>query len=161
MENISDAVLVRQFTEESGTVIPNNPQLMNKEEVNFIIKMVLDEMMELYATVEEPENAKLEMIKMIIDSKNIQKETGEEKELIASQADALVDNLVYCYNASAKKGVNLSSIFKIVHQANMNKRDPTTGKFLRREDGKIIKPNGWKAPDITAEIERQFKEGFF
>ncbi len=28
-------------------------------------------------------------------------------------------------------------------------------------DGKIIKPEGWKAPNINKEIERQIKEGSF
>lgn len=60
------------------------------------------------------------------------------------QADALVDVYYYSLNAAAKKGVNLSSIFSIVHSANMAKRDPKTGVFLKRADGKIIKPEGWQ-----------------
>ena len=43
--------------------------------------------------------------------------------------------------------------------ANMAKRNPTTGKFEKRADGKIIKPPGWKAPDVEGEMARQFKEG--
>jgi len=31
--------------------------------------------------------------------------------------------------------------------------------FLCREDGKIIKPAGWKAPDVEAEISRQLRDG--
>ena len=41
----------------------------------------------------------------------------------------------------------------------MAKRDPETGKFLKREDGKIIKPKGWKAPDVEGEVVRQDVEG--
>ena len=158
---MSDSKLVRDFTQESGTDVPNYPQVMTQEEVHFIIKMVIDEMMELYATVSEPPEAKLEMIKMITESKNIQKEICTGAELIGQQADALVDSYYYSLNCAAKKGINLSKIFQIVHQANMDKRDPESGKFLRREDGKIIKPKGWKTPDITAEIERQIKNGAF
>jgi len=163
---MSDAKLVREFTKESGTDVPDTPQLMNLEEVHFIIKMILDEMMELYATVAEPQEAKLAMIKMINDSKNIPKESccddcDDKFELIGLQADALVDSYYYSLNCAAKKGVNLSKIFQLVHEANMNKRDPNTGKFLRREDGKIIKPKNWVEPDITAEIERQTAKGSF
>jgi hypothetical protein len=64
--------------------------------------------------------------------------------VIAEQADALVDIYYYSLNCASKKGVNLSSIFGIVHAANMAKRDPATGQFLRRADGKIIKPEGWQ-----------------
>jgi predicted HAD superfamily Cof-like phosphohydrolase len=46
-------------------------------------------------------------------------------------------------------------------QANMAKRCPVTGKFLKREDGKIIKPAGWQPPDVEGEIERQAREGSF
>eukprot|EP01043_Picozoa_sp_COSAG02_P070893 COSAG02_NODE_12737_length_1501_cov_2.419401_2_plen_161_part_00 len=41
----------------------------------------------------------------------------------------------------------------------MAKRNPSTGKFEKRADGKIIKPPGWKAPDVEGEMGRQFKEG--
>ena len=61
--------------------------------------------------------------------------------------------------AAAKKGVNLSALFHIVHGANMAKRDPATGQFLKREDGKIIKPAGWQPPDVKAEIVRQLADG--
>jgi predicted HAD superfamily Cof-like phosphohydrolase len=60
------------------------------------------------------------------------------------QADALVDVYYYSLNAAAKNGFNISAVFGIVHAANMAKRDPATGKFLKREDGKIIKPSGWQ-----------------
>jgi hypothetical protein len=40
----------------------------------------------------------------------------------------------------------------------MDKRDPTTGKFIKREDGKIMKPAGWQPPDISKAIAEQFTE---
>jgi ribonucleoside-diphosphate reductase beta chain len=55
-------------------------------------------------------------------------------------------------NACCKKGIDLSKIFNEVHKANMSKKDTITGKFLKRDDGKIIKPEGWKAPDIEKVI---------
>lgn len=153
---MSDAKLVYEFTKESGASICDKPTPMTKDEVYFLIKMMLDEIMELGATVADPLEVKFNMCKMIINSKNLQhiNNVSQEK-LIAEQADALVDCYYYSLNAAAKKGINLSDIFKIVHQANMNKRDPITGKFIKREDGKIIKPDGWKEPDIVEEIKKQ------
>jgi predicted HAD superfamily Cof-like phosphohydrolase len=158
---LSDAELVRQFTKETGTDVPNKPELMSEDEVFFLIKMMLDEILELGATVEEPIQVKYNMIKMIIESKNIPKSIGSSEQLIGEQGDALVDSYYYSLNAAVKKGINLSKIFNIVHKANMNKRDSVTGKFLKREDGKIIKPANWISPDITAEIKRQMTEGSF
>jgi len=163
---MSDAELVAEFTSESGTPVPNSPQLMSKDDVFFLIKMMLDEIMEFGATVAEPLDVKFEMIKMITGSKDIPKCEGSTEELIAEQADALVDSYYYSLNAAAKKGINLSKIFKLVHEANMDKRDPVTGKFIRREDGKIIKPPGWankwdSNKFVVQEILRQIKEGSF
>ena len=39
----SDAEKVREFTFEAGQPTPDKPQLMNVDEVNFIAKMILDE----------------------------------------------------------------------------------------------------------------------
>jgi predicted HAD superfamily Cof-like phosphohydrolase len=158
----SDAELVREFTEESGSLIPNEPQLMDKNEVFFLIKMMLDEIMELGATVSEPHEVKFNMIKMITNSKDLEKiENVSKEELIGEQGDALVDSYYYSLNATAKKGINLSKLFEVVHEANMTKKDPVSGKFIKREDGKIVKPIGWLPPNITQEIIRQFKEGPF
>ena len=34
----------------------------------------------------------------------------------------------------------------------MAKVDPATGKVTKREDGKVLKPAGWKSPDIAGAI---------
>merc|ERR1712157_244082 len=98
-------------------------------------KMILDELLELYSTVLTPKKAK-NVEKMAVSP-------NRSHELIAEQGDAFVDIWYYSLNAMAKKGVNLSKIFELVHDANMAKKDPITGKFKKRDDGKILKPNGW------------------
>jgi len=96
-------------------------------------------------------------------SRHVSKLSDELKPLhmAADQTDALVDVYYYSQNAACKKGMNMSAVFEMVHAANMAKRDPATGEFLKRADGKIIKPAGWKAPDVEGEIVRQHKEGSF
>ena len=34
-------------------------------------------------------------------------------------------------------------------KSNLSKIDPTTGKVIKREDGKILKPEGWQPPNFT------------
>jgi predicted HAD superfamily Cof-like phosphohydrolase len=34
-------------------------------------------------------------------------------------------------------------------KSNLSKIDPITGKVIRREDGKILKPEGWQPPDFA------------
>jgi predicted HAD superfamily Cof-like phosphohydrolase len=152
---------VREFTLAAGQPCPDHPDPMTKEEVLFISKMVLDEVMELMATVAPPAEAKAELKKMIDESKDIPKSKCVRGTIgqTAEQADALVDIEYYVLNAACKKGMNLTALFDVVHAANMAKRDPATGKFLMREDGKIIKPVGWVGPNLVKEIVRQIEEG--
>jgi predicted HAD superfamily Cof-like phosphohydrolase len=158
----SDAEHVREFTEGAGAMkCPTQPQPMNKAEVTFVIKMVLSELVELAQTVTETDTEAIELVESSVKTDLSQHErTTNPDELAAHQGDAAVDAMYYMYNCFAKKGINLSKMFQVVHQANMNKRDPTTGKFIRREsDGKVLKPPGWQAPDVLAEILRQKQQG--
>lgn len=140
---------------------------MDAAEVKFIAKMILDETMELMATRFGPRESKRVLKAMIDEAPPLPAEAYDEaneadREIhrCADQADALVDVYYYSLNAAAKKGVNLSAVFNLVHGANMAKRDPVTGHFIKRpSDGKIIKPKGWKPPDVEAELVRQRDEG--
>lgn len=155
---------IKEFTEAaSDEPLPNAPERMTKEEVYFLTKMVIDELLEFCATVDKPKDVKLNMFKLITDAKDVKLPfySMNDSEIIAEQADALIDIMYYSGNTAAKKGINLGKIFDIVHQANMNKRDPESGIFLKRKDGKIIKPDNWKEPDVVSEIVRQKKEGAF
>ena len=78
---------------------------------------------------------------------------------VTEQADALVDAIYYICDTAVRHGMNLDRIFEIVHRANMQK--VVNGRVIRREDGKILKPEGWQdpAPFLTAEIQRQQSEG--
>ena len=157
------AIAVREFTKAAEQPVPNVPEVMDKKEVFFLAEMMIDEIMEMMATVSKPDDYKSSLKEMIDNSRDLvlDLENMEEDEIIAEQADAVVDCMYYGLNATAKKGVNLTSVFNVVHSANMAKKDEKTGKFPRREDGKIIKPLGWKPPNIVAEIKRQRKDGAF
>lgn len=49
--------------------------------------------------------------------------------------------------------VPFDAIWDLVQKANVGKADPATGKFRKREDGKVIKPEGWTPPDAAIEAE--------
>lgn len=155
----SDYDKVRDFTIQAGHKCTDQPTAMNKDEVKFLLRMCLSELQELALTVTDNVEESVELMHECM--KNIDKSSHEhletEDEIIAAQADSIVDLWYYGLNGFAKKSVNLSKIFDTVHQANMDKRDPATKKFIKREDGKIIKPQGWTAPDIVACIVEQRK----
>ena len=138
---------------------------MSHDEVHFISKMIVDEVLELWATLHTSAEAVAAMVDIIETAEKLPKEVFSDDEQglidqVAAQADALVDVQYYMLNCAAKKGINMSAIFSNeVHAANMAKRNPETGKFEKNAIGKIVKPPGWKAPDVEGEMGRQFREG--
>ena len=146
---------VKQFTEEStGKKCPEKPEKMTKEEVSFLLKMVLSEMTELAQTVTDSYQEALDMVKESVDVDASEHPKHEkDTEVIADQGDALVDAWYYMLNAASKRSIDLSKIFDEVHSANMRKKDPETNTFIRREDGKILKPKGWYPADIVKVVE--------
>lgn len=157
----SNAEAVKTFTQESGFSCPDKPQALDKASVQFMLNMCVSELVELAQTVaDSPEEA----VNMVLAGVNVDLNTNYKKpetevEIIAEQADAVVDCWYYALNTLAKHGINASKVFNVVHSANMNKKFPDN-KFHKREDGKILKPEDWSPPDIIQEIKNQIKNGF-
>ena len=64
------------------------------------------------------------------------------------QIDALTDILVVTLGAIRAGGFDGEGAWKEVMDTNFAKIDPTTGKVTKRADGKVLKPEGWKAPQL-------------
>ena len=45
-------------------------------------------------------------------------------------------------------GADAEGAWNEVFQTNLAKIDPQTGKVTKRDDGKVLKPDGWKAPEL-------------
>ena len=71
-------------------------------------------------------------------------ETGD----VVEQLDALVDILVVTLGAIRAGGFDGEGAWNEVMRTNFAKIDPDTGKVRKREDGKVLKPEGWKAPEL-------------
>jgi predicted HAD superfamily Cof-like phosphohydrolase len=65
------------------------------------------------------------------------------------QLDALVDILVVTMGAIRAAGWDAEGAWKEVMDTNFAKIDPDTGKVRKRQDGKVLKPEGWKAPELA------------
>ena len=65
------------------------------------------------------------------------------------KADAVIDMIVVLIGYGLSRGWPMQELWNEVMNSNMAKIDLETGKVRRREDGKILKPEGWKAPDIA------------
>lgn len=74
---------------------------------------------------------------------------------IEDEADAMIDLIYFALGTLVESGVKPEALFDIVHLANMSKL--WDGTPVYGEDGKIIKPKDWVAPEplLVEEIRRQ------
>ena len=69
---------------------------------------------------------------------------GDEVEIF----DALIDMIVVLTGAGLSAGFPMREGWDAVWLSNMRKIDPESGTVQYREDGKILKPAGWRAPQL-------------
>ena len=103
---------------------------------------------------QEPSEANYKMYLGLIDE-----EVGELVEAVAAddkveQLDALVDILVVTVGAIRAAGWDGEAAWKELMDTNFAKIDPDTGKVIKREDGKVLKPQGWRAPQLSQFIDK-------
>jgi predicted HAD superfamily Cof-like phosphohydrolase len=63
--------------------------------------------------------------------------------------DACFDLMWVVAGYMHSRGWDCEAIWDEGAKSNLSKVDPETGLVRRREDGKILKPEGWKPPDFT------------
>lgn len=73
-------------------------------------------------------------------------------------ADALADITYVVYGTALTYGIDLDSVLSEVHRSNMSKLD-RNGEPILRDDGKVLKPEGYSPPDIAAVLQRQVTIG--
>ena len=67
--------------------------------------------------------------------------------------DALLDLIVVCIGAGHSAGYPMEQGWDAVAISNLRKIDPATGQVVRRDDGKILKPEGWRPPNLARLLE--------
>lgn len=106
-----------------------------------------------------PKLMSVEAVEFIAEMVNDELDELREAADVVEQADALVDAIYYICDTAVRHGMNLDRVFEIVHGANMQK--VVDGRVVRRDDGKILKPEGWRDPGplLITELGRQRSEG--
>ena len=98
---------------------------------------------------QEPNEANYNMYLKLIEEEYEELSVAVAENDRVEQLDALVDILVVTMGAIRAGGFNGEGAWKEVMDTNFAKIDPETGKVRKREDGKVLKPEGWKAPELT------------
>lgn len=92
--------------------------------------------------------------------KLIDEEVSELKEAInacdpVEIIDALEDIVVVTIGAMHSMGADGEGGWKEVMKTNFAKIDKETGKVRKREDGKVLKPVGWVAPNLEPFLKKE------
>ena len=69
----------------------------------------------------------------------------DEVEKLDACMDMIWVILGYCY----MKGYDVNDAWGEVARSNFDKIDKDTGKVRKREDGKVLKPEGWRSPNLA------------
>ena len=117
---------VKDFHIAFGQRVGDKPELPDTKERTLRMKLLAEEMYEY--TVAENENDLVEV------------------------ADALADIIYIACGTAVAYGIPLDDVFEEVHASNMAKL--VDGKPIYREDGKVLKPEGWTPPDIKGVLKK-------
>nr|WP_246005740.1 HAD family hydrolase [Brevibacillus gelatini] len=157
---------VYQFHKSFNHIHNSKPTIMSQDIAMTRTNWKAEELVEfLYATAKGDKAVFLNMIEQLKQSidqtvnKIIEKNEPVEDVLVA-QVDALIDLSYFNHGDFVVMGIKPQRLFDIVQKANMSKLWEDGKPRFREEDGKIIKPNGWEAPEpkLKAEIERQMRK---
>jgi predicted HAD superfamily Cof-like phosphohydrolase len=108
-------------------------------------------------TVDELNQAQYDMYVRLIDEefKELQEAIAQDDRV--AQLDALLDIMVVTSGAVHSMGADGKGGWKEVMRSNFAKVDPRTGKVIKREDGKVLKPQGWEPPRLESYVQKGSK----
>ena len=148
---------LRQMMTAASQTINNSPTVPSDKDVHLRNQLITEEVLEfLTATLGNTPEAQGTLEKMgqalsdlkLMSANNVKVVDIDMLEVV----DALVDIEVINIGTALTYGINIDAGFNIVHESNMAKVNPQTGRMDKNEFGKIIKPAGWVAPDLSGLI---------
>jgi predicted HAD superfamily Cof-like phosphohydrolase len=101
------------------------------------------------------DEAQYEMYRNLITEEYKELQVAVDSNDIEEQLDALIDILVVTIGAIHSAGFDAEGAWKEVMKTNFAKIDKETGKVRKREDGKVLKPQGWVAPDLKPFLKKE------
>jgi len=91
-------------------------------------------------------NLYLNLIREEVYELSLAQQEGDDLEKL----DALIDIMVVTIGAVYSMGANAEGAWQEVMRTNMAKIDSVSGKVRKRQDGKVLKPEGWQPPNLKS-----------
>lgn len=96
-----------------------------------------------------PSRERIELRQRLLREEYLEWIAASSERDMVEVADALADMIYIIVGTALEFGIPLDRVWDEVQRSNMAKVDPETGRVKRREDGKILKPQGWESPRIS------------
>jgi len=154
------------FHKMFGHKVSSTPTLPSAEEVQNRVNYIAEELVEALGAMANNQGELMGMVTNLIyaidaaEDKQVNSGfvTGDENKLIAL-VDAFTDVNYFTSGTFSILGVEPQPMFDIVQDANMAKLGEDGKPIYRESDGKIMKPEGWEAPEpkLAAELKRQME----
>lgn len=96
-------------------------------------------------------------VRLLLEEAREVEEAAEHRNL-AGVAQELADVVYVAYGTALTYGIDLDAVVAEIHRANMSKLD-ADGKPILREDGKVLKSDLYRAPDVAAVLAEQRRTG--
>lgn len=148
---------IKEFMVAADQLKPDQKQLSDNnitdEDTTLIklrLQLILEEFQELTEAIVSPTVKKLMSVQYSVLNSMIK--LIEKEDIMFNKIevlDALVDLEYVLVGAGIAFNLPFQEGFKIVHDNNMTKVDSETGKCIKDERGKILKPSGYLPPDLT------------
>jgi predicted HAD superfamily Cof-like phosphohydrolase len=105
-------------------------------------------------TVDGPAGTQFDMYCALIEEEHTELKQALADNDDVEVLDALIDILVVTIGAIHSMGADGEGAWKEVMSTNFAKIDRETGKVRKRDDGKVLKPQGWTAPDLAPFLKK-------
>lgn len=139
------------------------PCLLDREDIYSMFKLVND--VSLFHQVTDtpvvdkpttiPEN-RLTLRKKLIDDENKEVQEALDKNNLAMILQENLDLIYVAVGTLIEAGLGEAAVvgWQALQDSNMRKVDPSTGKVIKREDGKVLKPENWVGVDWQMIVDR-------
>lgn len=99
---------------------------------------------------EPPTQERIDLRFRIIEEEYREMLDARDRGDLVALADGMADVIVTVLGTSIEYGIDLRPVMDEVNRSNLAKSGGP-----KREDGKVLKPDGWEPPDVAGCIERQ------
>jgi predicted HAD superfamily Cof-like phosphohydrolase len=127
----------------------------NSDQYILYNNLITEEVKELYEAMKEVQDAGEKY-----QSRETDIPAGYVMDLVRATghvAKEAMDVIVVLTGYLLSMGVSPELAWKAVHESNMAKLDPETGKPIYRKDGKVQKPTSWRAPDMDQVVFQSWR----